>query len=363
MRPSAPAAVNRPLQGDGEPRASAWVAACCTPERVAGSVGEGRRRGAREPFPWIGAVLALVLALGTSGMAVPHLQAQDNRSAGPLLLELPVSTRGMALGGGVHAGARDSDAVFALPGLLNNPTGMVGAFQAWGRGGSLAQLSAGTDWWSGGVALGVRSLHYGTMEGTFAGLPRDEGDLRGRGRPHGAAELQVTGGYGRVIRGFRMGATASLVQLQVGGQRDFTGALGVGVARSVRGVVLSAAAVNLGPELSQGGTSLDLARRFTLAASPSSSRPVGPLDLNATAYLSLLEDNALSGGAGVEVAWWPIQGRTLIARAGLRDVDGSSPARPFTLGGGFQGDRLGLDYAVVPFRSGVATHRIGLHFR
>jgi hypothetical protein len=331
--------------------------------RVGGS-GRGRARNrGREPFPWIGAVLALALAVGDGALVVPHLHAQDGRTAGPILLELPVSTRGMALGGGVHPGARDSDAVFALPGLLNNPTGMVGAFQAWGRGGSLAQLSAGAEWWSGGVALGIRSLHYGTTEGTFAGLPLDEGDLRGRGRPNGAAELQVTGGYGRVVRGFRMGATASLVQLQAGGQRDFSGALGVGVARAVGVVVLTAAAVNLGPELAQGGTSLDLARRFTLAAAPSSARPVGPLDLNATAHLSLLEDNTLTGGGGIELSWWPVQGRTFIARAGLRDVPGSSSARPFTLGAGFQGDRLGVDYAVVPLENGVATHRIGLHFR
>ena len=274
-----------------------------------------------------------------------------------------MSTRALGLGGGFHPGGRDSDAVFVMPGLLNNPTGMSGAFQSWGRGGSMAQLSAGTDWWSGGVALGVRASSYGTVASGFSGLPLDQGELRGRGKPEGVAEVHVTAGYGRVVKGFRVGATGSFVQLQTGGQRDFTGALGLGVARAVGVMVISASALNLGPELSEGGTTLDLSRQFVLSTGPSRALPVGPLDLNGTGYLSILEDNSVTGGGGVELSWWPIQGRTFTARAGLRHVPEEASMRVFTLGAGFQGDRLGLDYALVPFDSGVASHRVGLHFR
>lgn len=322
----------------------------------------GVLRGGEDPV--IGALLVLLLLLAPlSGDPLSSLWAQETRTAGPVLLDLPVSTRGLGLGGGFHPGGRDSDAVFIMPGLLNNPTGMSGAFQFWGRGGSLAQLSAGTDWWSGGVALGVRALSYGNTSTGFGGLPLDEGDLRGRGKPNGAAELHVTAGYGRVVRGFRVGATGSVVQLQAGGDRDFTAALSLGVARSVGVVVVSAAALNLGPELARGGATLDLSRQFVISGGPSRALPVGPLDLNGTGYLSLLEDNSVTGGGGVELSWWPIQGRTFIARAGLRHVPEDVSTRVFTLGAGFQGDRLGLDYAVVPFESGVASHRIGLHFR
>lgn len=322
-----------------------------------------RRRRGRGETPAVGALLVTLLLLGPAVGSGIRLSAQEVRTAGPVLLDLATSTRGLGLGGAFHPGGRDSDAVFVMPGLLNNPTGMSGAFQAWGRGGSLAQLSAGTDWWSGGVAMGVRALSYGTTTPGFGGLPVDEGDLRGRGKPDGAAELHVTAGYGRVLRGFRIGATGSFVQLQTGGDRDFSGAVSLGVARSAGVMVISASALNLGPDLSQGGTTLDLSRRFVISTGPSRALPVGPIDLNGTGYLSVLEDNSVAAGGGIEVSWWPIQGRTFTARAGLRDVPEDASMRVFTLGAGFQGDRLGLDYAVVPFESGVASHRIGLHFR
>ncbi len=322
------------------------------------------RGGAEGETPGIGALLVILLVFSPLTWAGgASLAAQDMRTAGPVLLDLPESTRGLGLGGGFHPGGRDSDAVFVMPGLLNNPTGMSGGFQSWGRGGSMAQLSAGTDWWSGGVALGVRASSYGTMASGFGGLPLDQGELRGRGKPEGAAELHVTAGYGRIVKGFRVGATGSFVQLQTGGERDFTGALGLGVARSVGVMVISASALNLGPGLAQGGGSLDLSRRLMVSTGPSRALPVGPLDLNGTGYLSLLEDNSVTGGGGLEVSWWPIQGRTFTARAGLRHVPENASMRVFTLGAGFQGDRLGLDYAVVPFESGVASHRIGLHVR
>jgi hypothetical protein len=267
------------------------------------------------------------------------------------------------MGNTFAVGGRDSDAVFGHPGLLNNPSGLTAAVQFWGRGGSLAQLSAGTEWWGGGAGLGVRALAYGVESGSFGLLPLDEGRLRGRGKALGAAELQVVGGYGRVVKGTRVGATATLLQVQAGGHRDVTGAVGVGVARTLGPAVLSLAALNLGPGVSAAGATLDLAREVTVAAAPARVRPLGPLDLNAVARVSLLEDNAVVVGGGVELSWWPVQGRTFTLRGGARTLPAASSARSWTVGAGFQGDRLGVDYALVPFASGVPAHRIGMHLR
>lgn len=325
------------------------------PLRVSGA---GDARAAGRGFRGIWAVLAAAALLPCAPLA-----GQATRTTGPLLLEVPASTRGLALGGAFHVGGRDSDAVFLHPGLLNNPSGMTGGVQLWGRGGTLVQLSAGIDWFGGGVALGVQSLDYGIAPGGFASLPVDEGELRGRGRSSGASERVVAGGYGRVVRGVRMGLTASAVELRVDGRRDITGAVGVGAARTAGPAVLALSARNLGPALSSGGESLDLAREVTMAVAPVRPRPVGPLDLNGAFRVSLLEDNSLVVGGGVELSWWPIQGRTLLLRVGRRGLPEGSSARPWTLGGGFQGDRLGLEWAMVGFREGSASHRIGLHFR
>lgn len=325
-----------------------------------------QRPSRREVYPGVSPrlpFLLLLLLVAGSSLLPAAGRAQSLRSAGPPILELPYGTRALALGSAFPVGGRDSDAVFGHPGLLNNAIGMTGAVQFWGRGGTLAQLSAGTEWWGGGAALGVRALAYGVGSGNFRLLPEDEGLLRGRGRPDGAAEVQVTGGYGRVVKGTRFGATATLLQVQAAGNRDVSGALGVGAARTLGPVVLSLAALNLGPGVSAAGASLDLAREVTLAASPVRARPSGPLDLNAAAKVSLLEDNTVAVGAGVELSWWPVQGRTFSLRGGVRSLPGGSSALPWTAGAGFQGDRLGIDYALVPFDSGVPAHRIGVHVR
>lgn len=316
--------------------------------------------------PWSGiratpALLGVLLLAGALVLERPA-EAQSVRTAGPFLLELPAGSRALATGNAFPLAGRDTDAVFVQPGLLNNVTGVTGAAQFWGRGGTLAQLSGGGEWWGGGVALGVRALAYGTQGGNFGLLPLDEGELRRR-RPAGAAELQLTGGYGRVIRGVRLGAAGTLLQLQAAGNRDLTGAVNVGAAKAFGPAVVSMAALNLGPGVSSSGAELALAREVTATVTPVRTRPLGPLDVSGSLRVSLLEDNHLTAGGGVELSWWPVQGRTFTLRGGFRSLPAVSTAQPWTAGAGFQGDRLGLDYAVVPFDAGRPSHRIGLHLR
>ena len=70
--------------------------------------------------------------------------------------------------------------------------------------------------------------------------------------------------------------------------------------------------------------------RVTFGAS-SNSYVVGPLDLIATAAVSRRRDGDVIPAAGVEVAWWPVRGRTFIGRLGVRRVPGDG-ASPVTLG-------------------------------
>jgi hypothetical protein len=65
--------------------------------------------------------------------------------------------------------------------------------------------------------------------------------------------------------------------------------------------------------------------------------------------------------AGVEAAYWPITGRTFFARAGVRRPEQGE--QPFTLGAGFAGDKIIVDYAFEPFEGGRRAHRFGVKWR
>ncbi len=330
-------------------------------------------------------LVACAVASVVPALAMP-LQAQSTGSAhaDAIVLEVPTSTRALGLGGAFHGGQRESDALFASPGHLTNPTGMEAAFQEWGSGGTLVQMSAGADWWSGGVALGVRALGYGpsfrgstgSEEGTRgSGLDGSGSDGAGPGwLSDDVSELQLAVGYGRVSWGFRMGAVGSVLQFRTGGRDETTGALSLGAARSVGPVALSASALNLGggletPPLAgdidladMTPSALALSREIALGAA-SRTYPLGPLDVGAAARLSFHEGGMTTYGGGLEVSYWPIQGRTFTVRVGAREAHDRSNLRWWTAGAGFRGDRLGLDYALMPFEGGTVSHRIGLIFR
>lgn len=292
--------------------------------------------------------LAMTLTLATA----PPLEAQTvgTGQGEPVVLHPPANTRALGLGGAFHGGQRESDALFASPGDLTSPTGMEAAFQRWGDGSTLVQMTAGTDWWSGGVALGVRSLS-------------DD-----------ASELQLSTGYGRVLAGVRVGAAGSVLQFRTEGRAETTGALSLGAARALGPIVLSASVLNLGGGLETppvaGDIDLDdvtpqsllLSREIALGAA-SRNYPLGPLDLGAAARLAFHEDGATTYGGGLEVSYWPIQGRTFSLRIGARDAHSQSNLSWWTTGAGFRGDRLGLDYALMPFEDGTISHRFGLIFR
>jgi hypothetical protein len=66
------------------------------------------------------------------------------------------------------------------------------------------------------------------------------------------------------------------------------------------------------------------------------------------AKLGLVDDEVIYGG-GIEVGYWPIQGRTFVARLGFQDVPDGGDALPLTTGFAFQGDDIVVEWAYRPF--------------
>lgn len=302
------------------------------------------------------------------GLFLPptHAQAQT-RDRGPLVLELPASTRALALGDAFHLATRDPDAVFYHPGRLSRAQGFGASLQRFSESGTLVGLSAGTSWFGGGVAVGIQQLSY---EGPSAGemttqdfldLPVDEASLRNEGGG-GVSETVLSVGYGKSIMGIPMGMVGKVVEQRYGSTRASTAAVDLGLATSQGPVTLGLSVQNLGPALSVAGGEIPLPTRFILGAS-SDGAPVGPLDVSASTALTYRLDGSVVPSVGLEVGYWPLNGRTFVGRVGYRHRSDDFTATPLTFGGAFMGDNITLEYSYQGFETGDPSHRFGIGWR
>lgn len=296
-------------------------------------------------------------AVWTAGPEIARAQSPDH---GPLVLELPASTRALALGGAFYTVGGDSDAVFFNPALLEGGGGVGAAMQRFGTASLFGTVSGATEWSSASVAVGVQLLSYGAPDGGMAVLSHDAQSLFTSGGT-GTSEVAISVGYAREIVGIRAGITGKLVDQRLGGYHDATGAVDVGVATNVGPARIGLAVQNLGPGLTLGETEAALPARVTVGAA-TQALPVGPLDLGWSAAVSREADGAVVPGAGMEVAYWPVRGRTFTARVGLRRAR-EGFGHPVSFGGAFNGDRLALDYAYQPYDDGRSAHRFGVSWR
>lgn len=307
-------------------------------------------------------VSVLVPLLGGVGGAGAQV-----RERSPLVLDLPASTRALALGNAFVLGQGDSDAIFYHPGDLSRAGGMSASHQRFAENGALTALSAGRSWFGGGVALGLQHLSYEApveppvTAADVRSLSADEGDLRREGRT-GISETVVSAGYGGSLLGIRAGVVGKLVEQRVGHLEASTAAADLGLAISPGPLTVGLAARNVGPALSMGGGEVCLPVHFTLGAS-SRRAPVGPLDVGATGAVDYRLDGDMVPSAGLEVAYWPVTGRTFVARLGYRHRPDDFSASPVTFGGAFLGDDIILEYAFLGFDEGDPSHRFALGWR
>ena len=312
------------------------------------------------------AVKLLSLPLLLLGLTASPAEAQT-RERGPLVLELPANTKALALGNAFALGFQDPDAVFYHPGLLNRAQGMAVSVQRFGEASTLAAFSAGTSWYKGGVVLGAQLLTYGADAGNsveaedILALSDDPGSIRDEGSV-GVSEMALSLGYGQTVKGIRMGVVGKLVEQRFGNLNVATAAADFGMAFSPGPLTVGLAVQNLGSALDFGDVEIPLPVRFNLGAT-SRRRPVGPLDLAASTAVSYRMDGDVIPSAGVEVAYWPVSGRTFLGRVGYRYLPDHWSGSPVTFGGAFFGDNIVLEYAYEGFDSGDPSHRVSVGWR
>jgi hypothetical protein len=217
------------------------------------------------------------------------------------------------------------------------------------------------------VAIGVQHLSFGADVGdpadgqSLLDLPEDHGSLRDGGEI-GGSELVVSAGYGRTVKGIRVGVVGKLVEERFGPRKASTGAFDLGLATSPGNFVVGLALQNLGPDMGIGGADIPLPLRVAMGVSTRAA-PVGPLDIAMASAVQYRIDEDVIPSLGVEAAYWPVNGRTFYARVGFRHLPEHQSGSPITFGGGFQGDGIVLNYAYEGFDTGSPAHRFSLGWR
>lgn len=292
-------------------------------------------------------------------LAADPAWAQSLRN-GPIVLELPASTRALALGGAFVLAGNDPDAIFYNPALLQQTGGAGIAVQRYGSASTLGTLSMGRDWSAGGLAIGVQVLAYRASAFDPTIVSSDEAMLLQPGLI-GGSDLVASLAYARTIKGIHAGVSTKIIEQRLGAARDATAALDLGLAKDIGDVTIGLAVQNLGPGLDIDVSSLPLPQRITLGASLQSQQ-VGPLDLVVTAAVSRRRDAQIVPASGVEISYWPIRGRTFIGRVGIRRVPNGG-ASAISFGAAFTGDAITVEYAFQEFDGSGAAHRVGLRWR
>jgi len=287
------------------------------------------------------------------------LFAQDAASL-PLLPRMPGSTRALGLGNAYPMASGDAEAIFYNPGLLDSSRGVAASMARYGSSSLLLSVAGVADWWRGGVGFGVRSMSYAANSVTEGAFARGEAGLSDDGAV-AASENVGTAAYARTLFGFRVGLAGKVIDTRVAGEHEVTAAADVGIVRNMGRVTVGLAGRNLGRDPEYDGIEGRLPTEVTLAAGTRTA-PVGELDLALAAAATWMRGGNFGAGGGVEISYWPVTGRTFTGRAGFRWVE-DSDLKPLTLGAGFTGDRIALDYAFEGVDAGDAIHRLTVRLR
>lgn len=237
-----------------------------------------------------------------------------------------------------------SDAIFYHPALVASASGFGLETQRWGSNSSSMALSAATQWFGGGTAFGLRTLQYSAFGSGAVAAPAGQDDLFGFGSVP-VSERVATVAHAREMFGLDLGVALDLVDERVGTARQSVALLDVSAATEVGPLDVAFTVHDIGgkPVIDDGARPA----KYVLGAG-TYGRPTGIFDLGFAAHVGLDDDDILFGG-GVELGYWPIQGRTFVARAGFQSTPEGSDAKPVTFGFAFWGDDITVEWAWRPY--------------
>ncbi len=296
-----------------------------------------------------------VLALGL----VPSTARAQAAGFGPIVLQLPASTRAIGFGS-AYVGVREPEAVFYNPAQLGTRPGIAISAERYGPVSTAGAVASTYVFGKFGFGLGAQMLDFRSAGPAYPGAaPNGEQLLAGGAYP--ASSLVAAAALEMAYKGIRWGLTQKLAQDQVSFGRDGAWLTDVGAAREIGPVTVGATVQNLGASPKMLGTSAELPTRGTIGAA--GGLPLGALfDLAASGEVSVRRGGRVSPAGGVELGYVPIDGVTFAGRIGAR-LPEENGAAPITLGASFTFDRVSIDYGFEPYQGEGSGHRIGIRIR
>jgi len=304
-------------------------------------------------------VLLLVIAL------TPALSAQTH-SFLPRTTTLPASTRAMALGDSYVLNSGQADALFYHPALLARADGFGGGLQRWGNTSSAASLAGALEFLGGTLGIGLRTLQYGMPPENNL---HEDHDFRSDGDR--GYERTVSIGYGREIwGGLSAGLAADLLDTRVESLQQNVVLIDVGLSTDLGPIGIGLTAHDIGHKpfhdiLDEPSEDYGPGPSHIVLGAGAYGQQLGMLDVGFAANAGVDARDALTYGVGVEIGYYPIQGRTFVARVGLQDVPDGSEESPITTGFAFWADDFNVEWAFRPISGAPegGSHRFGISWR
>lgn len=278
---------------------------------------------------------------------------------GPIVLQLPASARAIGFGD-AYVGVREPEAVFYNPAQLGVRPGVEISAERYGSVSTAGSVASTYVFGKLGFGLGAQMLDYRVLGPAYPDAAPNGEQLLADG-PFPASSLVAAAALEMAYKGIRWGLTQKLAQDRVSDGRDGVWLTDVGAAREIGPVTLGATVQNLGAGPKMLGTSAALPTRGTIGAA-AAGVPVGPLDLAASAAVSVRRGGRVSPAGGVELGYMPIDGVTFAGRVGARLPEKNAEA-PITLGASFTFDRVSIDYGFEPYQGEGSGHRLGVRIR
>jgi hypothetical protein len=300
-----------------------------------------------------------ILAAAAASLISPSAHAQAGGSSVPLL-ELPASTRALALGNAFVAAGKDEASIFYNPAQLATVEKLSAGLsvQQWFLGQTVAAAAAAVHALHGTAAIGLQVLDYGSSERAF------DDPAGGFGEPTGseisAGDYVASLAYGVALGKLRVGATGKYVNQRLVDESGGTGALDFGAALDVKGVTVAASVQNIGGDISLAGDRRSLPR-LVRAGAAIPVRGVGPVDLLGTIELTHMNGETQPFG-GVELEYQAPGGVTILGRVGALDRPTGADISPVAFGGGLRALHFALDYAYEGSAVFGAMHRVGVRW-
>ncbi len=286
----------------------------------------------------------------------PQFTTAQNEGSAAFVLELPANTRALGLGNAYVLSGNNPDAIFYNPALLERATGSSFSIQRYAGAATLLSASSSIN----GFGFGVQAFTYAAVSADLLANPVGFGEIA-TDNPTAVAELITSIGYGAELFGFQIGIGGKWIQQRVGGARAAGLAADLGVAREIGFLNVGVAIQHVGPDVTVGAIDLPIPMRLGVGLSTDVEQ-LGPLEVALTTAVFRQHDGGIMAGGGLEVAFWPIAGRTFTGRIGGLHEPHTGKFY-FTFGGAIRLDNVTADYAFQDISPAGSGHRASVRWR